>query len=189
MTTYAAAAKAHSNGRINIGGKVSANGKAAFKANAFSKVNTISSGKAAVVKKTNSGNKASVKVAEEKTTSTWKAQKAYGTVEKTVPSKYKVDKVQAEMKGIFKLKPIIKHVLRKSKSPARTPSTVVKPISKQSPPFDKSAVSGITISTPEKLQTNPTNGYKQVHNSVPTLAVQIFISNLIVKQLKPAPRN
>lgn len=168
-----AAAQAHSNGRV---------GKASGKVNAVSKAAGSSNRKVAGVKKTNAGSKASAKVAGEKKTSTVKSQKAYSTLEKT--SKYRADRLAAETKGVFRLKPITNPMARKTKSPAHTPSAAVKSMLKQSPPFAKSAVSGVAFSAPEKPKTKSTNAYKQVHNHEPMSAVQIFISNLIVKQLK-----
>lgn len=176
-----AAAKAYSNSRINIQGTVSARGKAAVKVNALSKANGSSDRKVAVVKKTNAGTKASVKVAEgKKTSSTVKSKKVYGTPEKTVASRYKVE-METLRTGVFKPKatmvaipPITKPTQRKTNPLAHAPSAAsvtvaeksvdnVKSMLKQSPPF-KSAVGGISVSAPEKLRMRPTNGYKQVHN-------------------------
>lgn len=151
--TANAAAKAYSSGRINISGKVSANGKAALKVNAFSKANSSNNRKAAVVKKSNAGTKGNAKVAEEKKTSAFSKSKA----------------------KILANPPTTKAMQRQTRTPAHTLSAAsvtiteksvnsIKSMSNQFLPFDKSAVSGITISTPEKLKTKPTDGYKQVQN-------------------------
>lgn len=136
-------------------GRLSVSGKVSANGKAALKVKAVSKAnsnrKVTAVKKTNSGTKAGAKVAAEKKTS-------------TVASKYKASKSEAETKRVFR--PISNPVPRKTN---------------RSPPFGKSAVSGITVSAPETLKTKPANAYKEVHDQEPTLAVQSFISNLIVQ--------
>lgn len=186
-----AAAKAN-----NSNGKVSANGKAAVKVHAVSKANS-SHRKVATVTKTSAGTKASVRVAEQKKTWTAESKKAASS-KQIVKAETDAGAFQSKAKMLAK-PPFPKATQRKTNPPAHTRAAAsttiaekfansIKSISKQSPPFGKSAVSGIAVSTPEKLKTKPSHGYKQVHDSEPTPAVQSFISNLIVKQLKSAAR-
>lgn len=143
------AAKASSNDRINIRGQASANGKVAVKVNAFSKANSSSNRKAAVVTITNAGAKGSVKVAEEIKSSRVISKKPYSTEGKTVQT------------GV--LKSITKPPQWRTPHTAKSDNRV-KSVLNQSPPFNKPAVSGITISAPEKVKTKPTNGYTQVQS-------------------------
>lgn len=190
--TASTAAKAN-----NSNGKVSANGKAAVKVHAVSKTNG-SHRKVATVTKTSAGTKASVRVAGQKKTWTVESKKAASS-KQILKAEIGAGAFQSKAKMLNAKPPFPKTTQRKTNPLAHTRSAAsstiaekfansIKSISKQSPPFGKSAVSGIAVSTPEKLKTKPSHGYKQVHDSEPTPAVQSFISNLIVKQLKSAAR-
>lgn len=179
----AAAAKVYSSGRINSSGKVSTNGKAAVNVNVVPKASS-SNRKASAVKQTNAATKAS-------NINTQKSTKKTGTVHETLASRYGVKK-GFRHQSLAK-PPFTKTPPRNTNSPAHTRSPALFTIpeksvtsikSNQSPPFNKAAVSGTTISTSENLRKKPTNGYQQVQNEEPMLAVQSFISNLIVQAFK-----
>lgn len=196
-------AKAGSNGKVNNNG----NGKAAVekKANGEAKTNgngakTVKTEKAAVTKVTIAKKSETTATNLGKTNPPAKPQptkdktdktKANASPVKSKPTKTVVEKVQtkgqvaktAKVAAVTR-KPV---VFKPTPAPFPIPSKPkvldvnnVKSMSKNFPPFDKAAVRGTTISSPEIPKKKPSNGYQQVQNQEPVLAVQSCISNLVI---------
>ncbi|XP_042601348.1 collagen alpha-1(V) chain-like isoform X2 [Cyprinus carpio] len=169
------------NGKSNGNGNgKDANGKA--KAGSNGKANNNGNGKASVEKKANGEAKANGNGA--KTVKTEKAAVTKVTVAKkseTTPQpakdKTKANAVPTKPKAT---KPVLEKVqtkVAKTQKPTHAPLPLppktkvldinnVKSMSKNFPPFDKAAVSGRTMSSPEIPKKKPTNGYQQVDETV-----------------------
>lgn len=185
-------AKAGSNGKVNNNG----NGKATVekKANGEAKTNggkTVKTEKAAVSKvttKTETG-KAKPLAKPQLTKDKTDKMKANAAPSKSKATKTVVEKVQTKVAKAVKVAAITQKtvVFKPTPAPLPLPSKPkvldvnnVKSMSKSFPPFDKAAVSGTIVSSPEIPKKKPTNGYQQVQNQEPVLAIQSCISNLII---------
>lgn len=190
-------AKAGSNGKANNNGN--GNGKAAVvkKANGEAKTNgngakTVKTEKAAVTKVTITKKSETTAMKLGKTKPPAKPQPTKDKTDKTKanasPVKYKPTKTVAEkVQNKFQVtktgklaavtqKPVVSKPTPAPLPPPSKPKVSdgnnVKSMSKNFPPFDKAAVRGTTISSPEIPKKKPTNGYQQVQNQEPVLAVQ-----------------
>ncbi|XP_016107598.1 translation initiation factor IF-2-like [Sinocyclocheilus grahami] len=173
-------AKVNGNGKDN-NGDAKANGKA--KAGSNGKANNNGNGKAAVEKKANGEAKANGNGA--KTAKTEKAaiakksettKKKAETKPQPAKDKTKANASPAKPKAA---KPVVEKVptkVTKTQKPVAFKPTLplplpskpkvldvnnIKSMSKNFPPFDKAAVSGTTMSSPEIPKKKPTNGYQQ----------------------------
>lgn len=181
--------KAGSNGKVNNNG----NGKETVekKANGEAKTNgakTVKTEKAAVTKVTTKTEMGKAKPIA-KPQPTKDKTKANGAPAKSKATKTVVEKVQPKVAKTVKEAAVTQKtvVFKPTPAPLPLPSKPkvldvnnVKSKTKSFPPFDKAAVSGTIVSSPEIPKKKPTNGYQQVQNQEPVLAIKSCISNLII---------